>query len=238
MGAIARTANDGTLTVERAQAMLAACVAVDEAKELRDQAKAMAVYERTRKAGKESEVYITEIVARAERRMGQLLKEAPKQNGARGAGKKVELLFETPLPLSDLGVSKKESHQFQKLAAIPAKEFERQVEGLKCGGKRPTTAAILRSTEPAKEKPRAPVKTAPAAAASEPKAVEVPDSDEPEPWLEDEALADVCIYVGELTDRWPVGRKRIRLVFKLRELANKIEKWDANEFGGNDGLHA
>jgi len=51
----------------------------------------------------------------AERQLGEVLKEQEKQHGARGIGKKVELHDETPL-LADQGITKIESHRWQKVA--------------------------------------------------------------------------------------------------------------------------
>ena len=62
---------------------------------------------------------VAEIKLRAERRMGELLREMPKLSGARGIGKKVELHDETPL-LADIGIDKATSSRVQAIAAAPS----------------------------------------------------------------------------------------------------------------------
>jgi len=53
---------------------------------------------------------------RTQRILGKLLKESELQQGSRGVGKKVELPDVTPL--SELGVTKKQSSTFQQIASI------------------------------------------------------------------------------------------------------------------------
>ena len=76
---------------------------------------------------------IGEIILEAEARAGELLKEVPKQSGSRGVGKKVEFKNRTPL-LSDLGVTKLQSHNWQRVAAVPAEARRRWVAEAKDSG--------------------------------------------------------------------------------------------------------
>ena len=71
----------------------------------------------------ETQNYAAEIRLRAERRLGEMLEKMPKQQGARGIGKKVEFPNGTPL-IKDQGITKKESSRSQELAAVPEAEFE------------------------------------------------------------------------------------------------------------------
>jgi hypothetical protein len=59
-----------------------------------------------------------EIKARAERRAGELLREMPKRDGARGVGRKVDCAIDQPTPtLTSLGITHRQSSFWQKLAA-------------------------------------------------------------------------------------------------------------------------
>lgn len=70
---------------EAARKALAEAHSIDEVKDLRDKAEAMAAYARQ---AKDTELiqYATEIKVRAERRCGELLQVTEKNTGARGIG--------------------------------------------------------------------------------------------------------------------------------------------------------
>ena len=68
---------------------------------------------------------------RAERRAGQLIAEMEKAKGARGSGSnqhQVRSHDATAPSLSDLGISKQQSSDWQKLADIPDREFEQALK--------------------------------------------------------------------------------------------------------------
>jgi hypothetical protein len=94
---------------------------IDEVKDIRDKARAIEVYARQAK-NVEAERQACEIRLRAERRAGQLISDMDKAKGGRPT--------ETPntmsgvLPLAELGISHKQSSDWQKLAAIPVDTFE------------------------------------------------------------------------------------------------------------------
>jgi hypothetical protein len=112
-----------------AKRALAEAICVDEVKDIRDKAKAMQVYAMQAK----DRVLIdqaTEIRLRAERRVGELLKETQRNKGARGEGrpKKGGSSVRPPKDgtprLSDLGINKTQSSRWQKLADISNDQFE------------------------------------------------------------------------------------------------------------------
>ena len=126
---------------------------VDEVKDIRDKALAMSAYA---KQANDTELlgWVTEIKVRAERKAGEMLAQMPKQQGARGTGKKVESRWVTPL-LSELGISKNQSARWQKLAAVPEKRFEQAVAAAKEVAGEVTAAAMLRANrEPQPAKPK------------------------------------------------------------------------------------
>ena len=111
---------------------LAEAVAVDEVKELHDEAAAFQEYAKQAK-NRQMEIDAAAIRIRAERRLGELLREAEKQVGARGQsggdtrGSKKEPRVNAPPTLASLGIDKKLSSRSQKLAAMPEKQFEQKL---------------------------------------------------------------------------------------------------------------
>ena len=110
---------------------LAEAKSIDEARDIRDKSEAVRCYARQAK-NKQLEVDAAEIRLRAERRLGEILRDTPKNPGSRtigggeGAGGAIAEPPATPT-LSDLGIDKKLSSRAQKLAAVPAEEFEEQI---------------------------------------------------------------------------------------------------------------
>ncbi len=102
---------------------------VDQLKDIRDKAVAMAEYA---KQAKDTELieYATAIRLRAERRAGEMLAEmAEKRERDNGKGNRnpdLKLQAATP-KLADLGISKSQSSRWQGLALLNPEEFERTV---------------------------------------------------------------------------------------------------------------
>lgn len=142
------------LVIEQAKAMLASATTVDHAKNVRDKALAMSAWARAARAGREAEQHAAEIAVRAERRMGELLADTPMDAGGRPS--KTGSKSEPVSSLSKLGVSKKESSAFQRLAAVAEEAFEAALTAAKQTGKRPTVATLLRAVAPPKPKPETP----------------------------------------------------------------------------------
>jgi hypothetical protein len=117
---------------EAARNALAEAHRVDEVKDIRDKAEAMAAYARQ---AKDSELiqYATEIKVRAERRCGELLARTEKNTGARmngralGGASVVERHDSRSPTLADMGLTRDESSRYQQLAAMPAEHFETAV---------------------------------------------------------------------------------------------------------------
>lgn len=106
---------------------------VDEVKDIRDKAEAMAAYARQ---AKDNELiqYATEIKVRAERRCGELLRvtaergeRATQAQHGRGVQASVEASDTRPPTLADMGLTRDESSRYQQLAAMPAEHFETTV---------------------------------------------------------------------------------------------------------------
>lgn len=125
-----REAETGLARYDAARYALQAAVAVDEVKDIRDKALAMAAY--AKQAGDTGLIEMaTEIRVRAERKAGQMLAAMELQHGARGVGKS-GVPASNPTPrLEELGVTKGQSARWQKLAAVPEEQFEQAVSAAK-----------------------------------------------------------------------------------------------------------
>jgi hypothetical protein len=126
--------------LEEGKRMLAEARTLEAAKDIRDKAQAVEHYLRQRGDSEQAALDAAELKQRAEKRLGELLAEMPKQ----GPGEYQRLQAATVAPsLADLGIEKTESHRWQRIAAIPSAVFEQQIaEGRQRGEL--TTAAMLR----------------------------------------------------------------------------------------------
>jgi len=118
--------------LSRASEMLVEAKSMQEVKKIMDVAGAAKIYARRQQLGEEAVQHARSIELEAMRRLGELLAETPKNQGAKAGKtgtKSVPLLDETPT-LSDLGVDKKISSLSQQLARMPKKEFEQVRDGV------------------------------------------------------------------------------------------------------------
>lgn len=132
---------------EAARTALAEAHRVDEVKDIRDKAEAMAAYARQ---AKDSDLiqYATEIKVRAERRCGELLARTEKNTGAKGAGPIAVERYDRNTPtLAQMGLTKDESSRYQQLAAMPTDHFETAVATAKATAGEVTTAFMLREAK-------------------------------------------------------------------------------------------
>lgn len=131
---------------EQARRALAECQRVDEVKDLRDKASAMAAY--ARQAQDTTMVLMAqEIKVRAERRAGEMLRQLS-DAGDRHTGRndsRVESHDATPRPtLDDIGITKDQSSRWQSIAAIPSEIFESVISDAKATEENLTSAVFLR----------------------------------------------------------------------------------------------
>lgn len=123
--------------------------AVDEVKDIRDKARAIEMYARQAQ-NTEAERQAIQIRLRAERKCGELLGEQLDRTG-RGRHEKVS----DASTLSDLHISRDQSSDWQRLAAIPADRFEADLADPMW---RPTTAGMLERQEARERDPVSPYK--------------------------------------------------------------------------------
>ena len=129
---------------EAARTALAEAHRVDEVKDIRDKAEAMAAYARQAK-DQDLIKYATEIKVRAERRCGELLRVTA-ASGERNTGGKPSK-DATVSTLTDMGLTRDESSRYQQLAAMPAEHFETAVATAKATAGEVTTAFMLREAK-------------------------------------------------------------------------------------------
>jgi len=121
--------------------LIAEARSVDELKEIRDRAEALRHLARERQLGLQAQNDAAEIKVRAERRMGELLRQMPKQ----GPGQYQRSQRATVAPaLRDLGLTKSDSSRWQRLAAIDEGAFEGHIGEARQAGREITTAGLLR----------------------------------------------------------------------------------------------
>jgi hypothetical protein len=124
---------------------------VDEVKDIRDKALALEVYAR-QALNIDAETRAARIRIRAERKAGELLHEQEKAKGGRPAKNPSHQPtgFEPTKTLTELGISRDQSSQWQRLAGVPKDQFEEALET----EDRPSTIGILRTAqEPPAPKP-------------------------------------------------------------------------------------
>ena len=136
------------LKYDAAKAALQAARSFDEVTAIADKA---AIYAELARRANDTEMieWATEIRVRAERRAGQMLAEMEKAKG--GRPKTGSPGVPVKVTLSEVGVSKKQSSRWQKLAAVPDDQFEKAVSAAKEVAGEVTQAAILRASTPPKE---------------------------------------------------------------------------------------
>jgi len=121
-------ANVELIKYDAACRALAEAKSVDEVKDFRDKAKAIEAYAKQAR-NKDMQADAMEITLRAERRLGELLADAPKATGGQYGGKQPldgtrNAPSNAPQTLADMGIDKKLSSRSQKIAKIEPAQFE------------------------------------------------------------------------------------------------------------------
>lgn len=139
--------------LERARALLAECKCVADAKQIRDKAEAVRMYCKQQSESLAAQNYAAEIKLRAERKCGQLL---AKMDGHGSNQHKRKSHADTSL--SDLGISKMQSHRWQTEAEVPDDVFDKFVSVTHESDRELTSSALYKlgkklaaSTESPKE---------------------------------------------------------------------------------------
>lgn len=136
---------------EQARYALAECQRVDEVKDIRDKAAAMAAYA---KQAKDTDMieWATEIKVRAERRCGEMLAQIPREIGGRPADNSIKSKTSYQSALESTGLSQTSAYQYERLASMPEEHFETAIATAKDTAGAVSTSFMLR--EAAKAKPQ------------------------------------------------------------------------------------
>lgn len=177
--------------IDAARKALAAAKSLDDVKEVRDQAEAVRMYCKAAGVGLEMQNMAAEIKLRAERKAGEMLAAMEKRKG--GTPKKLVSHDETPA-LDDIGVSRTQSHRWQRIADVPEEAFEQYIAEKREVGEI-TTAGALKLRESA-----------------------ATESNEPSLW---EALQSLNKAVRKIYDRCP-EEERETLAHRLRAMADEL----------------
>ncbi|NQU20681.1 MAG: hypothetical protein HQ567_05310 [Candidatus Nealsonbacteria bacterium] len=129
-----------------AQRVLAEAQTVDEVKDLRDKAAAVKAYVQKARLGRDLVIKAATIRIRAERRLGQMLRDIPLANAAPGNQHTGPRHETTPgvVRLEDLGISKNESSRSQRIADLADDLFESYIQQCLKAQREPTLNALLR----------------------------------------------------------------------------------------------
>jgi len=137
---------EASLTLfNKARQSLVEARSIDEVKAVRDKAEALRLYMKQAGESLQMQNDIAEIKLRAERRAGEILGDMEKNEGGRpNQNQSHDVTSFAPPTLSDLGLSKMQSHRWQTIAAMPEDAFEAHIAKTKARNEELTTASVLR----------------------------------------------------------------------------------------------
>lgn len=136
------------LKYDTAKQALAEARTFKDVESIKNAAEARAAWARIAK-DTEMVAWATEIRVRAERKAGEMLASMTKATGGDAARARFPRGTESndaPITLSELGVSKKEAHRWQKLGRVPDEKFEAAIAETRSNDGIVTTGKILRVT--------------------------------------------------------------------------------------------
>lgn len=141
---VASTPERFAIDVERASLLLAACRDVPSARDMRDKAKAAAIYLRAKRAGLSAQNDAREVMLRAERRMAELLPRGDEK--AKPGPKKKEIGGHAPpisrATLAELGIDKDEAKRLRQHRTVDDRVFEDHVRSMREQGEKLTLAKV------------------------------------------------------------------------------------------------
>jgi N6-adenosine-specific RNA methylase IME4 len=132
---------------------LAEAKAVDEVKDIRDQAMAMRLYARQAK-NRQLEADALELRLRAERRVGEMMAAQPKAKGGaepgvgrRGNAGSEETRIDAPITYAEAGIDKNLANRARSFAAMPQNDFENLVQGARQSAERGIERTVVKAAE-------------------------------------------------------------------------------------------
>lgn len=128
--------------ISKAKKALAAAKTLDDVLAIKDQAEVVRALRKARGDSLDAQNDAAYIRLLAERKLGEFLKEMPKNGGGRPAEKTCDTVSQ--VSLGDIGISRKQSERFQKTASVSENEFEDWIEGCREEQREITTAELHR----------------------------------------------------------------------------------------------
>ena len=136
--------NNELVLLQNARTALSQVSTFDDAREIRDKADAVRHYARQAKLGQELVVEAAVLKLRAERRLGEILRETQLATGVEG-NQHADIPGEpNGVLLSELGISKSESSRMQRIAELQEETFETYVRTEAESQREPTIAGVIR----------------------------------------------------------------------------------------------
>lgn len=145
--------------LDHARMEIAAARTIDECKKISDKAEAARYYAKKIGMSLDTQIDLAEIVIEAQARAGEIIDDMKKSGGMDRGGRPPKKTGSTKEPVSggnryhleDLGVTKKESHIFQKVAAVPAAARKRYFAQNREAKTQATTTGLLREQRTAEK---------------------------------------------------------------------------------------
>jgi N6-adenosine-specific RNA methylase IME4 len=125
------------VNLETACRALAIARTIPEVKEVHDKAAAIARYLRQQKGAESAALDADELAIRAERKLGKLLGETVRAGNP-------QLLQGVTIGRLPEGITRIQSHRWQRIASVSDEEFERELAKARSAGKRATPTVMLR----------------------------------------------------------------------------------------------
>ena len=126
-----------------AQKALMEAKTLDDVKDIRDKAEAIRVYTKQRDGSLEAQNDAAELKVRAERKLGEMLRETERHEGGRPKATHDTVSQVSPT-LSDMGVTGKQSSRWQKVADVPEEKLEEHIASMRESRGEITTNGVLR----------------------------------------------------------------------------------------------
>jgi hypothetical protein len=147
---VSKTQDMITVNLNRAIELLGRCTRVEDAKKHMDMGVAAKVWVKRRQLGVEAQNTATELVLRAERHIGELLKQQPERHRGGRPGKKPVTREGQVSTLKQAGISRNLSSRAQKLASVPPEKFDAVIRAAKKQGQEISGNEIVKQlTRPA-----------------------------------------------------------------------------------------
>ena len=124
--------------------LLAKVQTIQDAQKIIGLAEAARIYAQQAQLGMEAQNYGSEIKLRAQRKAGQILKQAQMSKGGRPPKTPTTPSRGFSDTLQDKGISCNQSSSWQQIASLPQEVFEQHIEKTRAAGRELTSAGVLR----------------------------------------------------------------------------------------------